>query len=108
MAPHKTPKNKKQQNVLTSNANGGSPATSPVSEMVPDRPPMASQPSEIYEKAQEDEREVLRAIYMDDYEESEAKGAWSVSISKISSTDHMARNHPDGHDSTHPEITDTK
>jgi translation initiation factor 2-alpha kinase 4 len=81
MAPHKTPKNKKQQqNVLTSKANGGSPTTSPVSEMVPDRPPLSSQPSETYEKAQEDEREVLKAIYMDDYEESEAKGAWSVSV----------------------------
>jgi translation initiation factor 2-alpha kinase 4 len=29
--------------------------------------------------AQEDEREALKAIFMDDYEESEAKGAWSVS-----------------------------
>jgi translation initiation factor 2-alpha kinase 4 len=40
---------------------------------------MVSQTSETYEKAQEDEREVLKAVFMDDYEESEAKGAWSVS-----------------------------
>jgi translation initiation factor 2-alpha kinase 4 len=43
---------------------------------------MDSQPSETYEKAQEDEREVLKAIFMDDYEESEATGAWSVSTSQ--------------------------
>ena len=80
MAPHKTPRNKKhQQNVFTPNGNHGSGPTSPVEEMLPVRPPMVSQPSESYEKAQEDEREVLKAIFMDDYEESEAKGAWSVS-----------------------------
>lgn len=43
------------------------------------RPHLVSQSSETYEQAQEDEREVLKAIFMDDYEESEAKGAWSVS-----------------------------
>jgi translation initiation factor 2-alpha kinase 4 len=79
MAPHKTPRNKKQQNVLTGYTNGGSPATSPTKEALPIRYPMASQPTETYEKAQEDEREVLKAIFMDDYEESEATGAWSVS-----------------------------
>ena len=51
-------------------------ATSPIGEA---RPPLVSQPSETYEKAQEDEREVLKAVFMDDYEESEARGAWSVS-----------------------------
>ena len=82
MAPHRTPRNKsKQQNVLTSKTNGGSPATSPVTEALPIQPRMDSQPSETYEKAQEDEREVLKAIFMDDYEESEATGAWSVSVS---------------------------
>jgi hypothetical protein len=71
MAPHKTPQTKKQQqNVLTSHANGGSPATSPIAETLPGHPAMA---------AQEDEREALKAIFMDDYEESEARGAWSVS-----------------------------
>jgi translation initiation factor 2-alpha kinase 4 len=80
MAPHKTPKTKKQQNVLTAYQNGASPATSPTKEKLPFRPPMVSQPTETYEKVQEDEREVLKAIFMDDYEESEAKGAWSVSI----------------------------
>lgn len=50
--------------------------TSPLGES---RPPMVSHTSETYEKAQEDEREVLKAVFMDDYEESEAKGAWSVS-----------------------------
>jgi translation initiation factor 2-alpha kinase 4 len=48
---------------------------------------MVSQPSETYEKAQEDEREVLKAVFMDDYEESEATGAWSVSRRKIRKQD---------------------
>lgn len=79
MAPHKTPRNKKhQQNVSTPNWNDGTEATSPLQDMQPGRPPMVSQPSETYEKAQEDEREVLKAIFMEDYEESEATGAWSV------------------------------
>jgi hypothetical protein len=81
MAPHKTPQNKKQQqNVLTSHANGGSPATSPIAETLPGHPAMASQAAEA---AQEDEREALKAIFMDDYEESEARGAWSVSSWQI-------------------------
>ena len=67
MAPHKTPKNSKVQQ-----------HASPVDDTV--RPPMVSQPSETYEKAQEDEREVLKAVFMDDYEESAATGAWSVSF----------------------------
>ncbi|KAH3904164.1 non-specific serine/threonine protein kinase [Parastagonospora nodorum] len=84
MAPHRTPRSKsKQQNVLTSNTNGGSPATSPVTETLPIRPRMDSQPSETYEKAQEDEREVLKAIFMDDYEESEATGAWSKTTDRV-------------------------
>jgi translation initiation factor 2-alpha kinase 4 len=88
MAPHRTTKSKKQQqNVLTSNTNGGSPITSPVTEILPNRPRMESQPSETYEKVQEDEREVLKAIFMDDYEESEAKGAWSVSTSQLWATE---------------------
>jgi translation initiation factor 2-alpha kinase 4 len=82
MAPHKTPKNKRlQQNVLTRQGNGVSPATSPIKETLPSRLPTASQHVETYEKAQEDEREVLKAVFMDDYEESEATGAWSVSCS---------------------------
>lgn len=94
MAPHKTPKAKKQQHVLTGHTNGASPATSPTQESLPIRSPMGAPPTETYEKAQEDEREVLKAIYMDDYEESEATGAWSVSkyiffvtISRTSSRD---------------------
>ena len=81
MAPQKTARNKKQQhNISTQNGNHGNGTTSPVEETLPIRPHMVSQPSETYEKAQEDEREVLKAIFMDDYEESEAKGAWSVSF----------------------------
>ena len=43
------------------------------------RPSLVSQPSETYEAAQEDEREVLKAIFMEDYEESEPKKAWGKS-----------------------------
>lgn len=48
-------------------------------ESAPERPPLVSQPSDALEAAQEDEREVLKAIFMEDYEEVEATGAWSVS-----------------------------
>lgn len=50
----------------------------PTEENQPGGLPVASQPSDALAKAQEDEREVLKAIFMDDYEEIEAKGAWSV------------------------------
>lgn len=43
------------------------------------RPSLVTQSTETYEEAQENEREVLQAVFMDDYEESEATGAWSVS-----------------------------
>jgi hypothetical protein len=73
MAPHKTLKKTIQQDA--SSAGEGV------------RPPMVSHPSETYEKAQEDEREVLKAVFMDDYEESEATGAWSVSRRKCRKQD---------------------
>jgi translation initiation factor 2-alpha kinase 4 len=79
MAPHKTPKNKKPQQHAFASHNGGLPATSPTRESLPVRPSMVSQSTETYEEAQENEREVLKAVFMDDYEESEATGAWSVS-----------------------------
>ncbi|KAF1850933.1 kinase-like protein [Cucurbitaria berberidis CBS 394.84] len=87
MAPHKTPRNKKHQhNLSTPNGNYGNYSigtASPTEERLPVRPRMVSQPSETYEKAQEDEREVLKAIFMDDYEESEAKGAWSKTTDRV-------------------------
>lgn len=74
MAPHKTPRNKKHhQNVFAANGNSAMGAASPIEDLSP------GGHSETYEKAQEDEREVLKAIFMDDYKEVEAKGAWSVS-----------------------------
>ncbi|KAF3035937.1 hypothetical protein E8E12_005237 [Didymella heteroderae] len=76
MAPHKTPRNKKQQNVFPPNGNNGAGPKSPAQESLPMRPFLVSQPSETYEAAQEDEREVLKAIFMEDYEESEPKQAW--------------------------------
>jgi translation initiation factor 2-alpha kinase 4 len=50
----------------------------PAKENRPGRSPTVSQPADIYAKAQDDEREVLKAIYMEDFEEVEATGAWSV------------------------------
>ncbi|KAF3046185.1 hypothetical protein E8E11_006388 [Didymella keratinophila] len=76
MAPHKTPRNKKQQNVFSPNGNNGAGPKSPTQESLPMRPSLVSQPSETYEAAQEDEREVLKAIFMEDYEETEPKQAW--------------------------------
>jgi hypothetical protein len=40
---------------------------------------MAQPPNDLA-KVQEDERDVLKAIFMDDYEEIEAKSAWSVCL----------------------------
>ena len=100
MAPHKTPKIKKQQQHAFTSPNGSSPATSPIHESLPVRPSMVSQPSETYEKAQEDEREVLKAIFMDDYEESEATGAWSVSDLRLVITFSLIRNLSTVDDST--------
>lgn len=83
MAPLKTPRKKQQYHASTPNRKDGTGPTSPVHETLPERPQLVSQPSETYEKAQEDEREVLKAIYMDDYEESEAKGAWSKTTDRV-------------------------
>lgn len=47
------------------------------------RPSLVSIPTDGYAKAQEDELEVLKAIYMEDFEEVEAKGAWSVRDSML-------------------------
>ena len=79
MAPHKTPRIKKQQNVFSPNGANGAGPKSPTKEMPPMRPSLVSQPSETYEAAQEDEREVLKAVFMEDYEESEPKKAWGKS-----------------------------
>jgi translation initiation factor 2-alpha kinase 4 len=77
MAPLRTPKNKKQtHDASMPMRDDGMGPTSPFGDS---RPPLLSQTSETYEKAQEDEREVLKAVFMDDFVESEAKGAWSVS-----------------------------
>ncbi|KAF1839024.1 Serine/threonine-protein kinase [Decorospora gaudefroyi] len=83
MAPHKTPKNRHpQQNASSPRGSDGMGATSPVTES-PGRPPLVSQLSETYEKTQEDEREVLKAVFMNDYEESEARGAWSKTTDRV-------------------------
>lgn len=82
MAPHRTPRNKKQQNVFSPNGTKAAGPISPTQETLPVRPALVSQPSETYEAAQEDEREVLKAIFMDDYQESKAKEAWGKSTDR--------------------------
>ena len=73
MAPPKTPRNQTQFNSDVPTPYGMSPT--------PGRPAQDGaivQPSEALAQIQEDEREVLKAIFMDDYEETEAKGSWGV------------------------------
>lgn len=53
-----------------------------------ERPPLVTQPTDGYSEAQDEEREVLKAIYMDDFKEVEAKGAWSVCYPHIFSELH--------------------
>ncbi|KAF2678985.1 kinase-like protein [Lentithecium fluviatile CBS 122367] len=82
MAPPKTPRNRKQSDVYTPQSMA--PATGkPAKENQPGGVPVASQPSDALAKVQEDEREVLKAIFMDDYEEVEAKGAWSKTTDRV-------------------------
>lgn len=73
MAPPKTPRNKTFSDVHTPHSMAptpGQPAPESGSAQLP----------EALAQIQEDEREVLKAIYMDDYEEAEAKGSWGVCI----------------------------
>lgn len=84
MAPHKTPRKKKnQQNALTPKDHDGVDPFHAVEDVLPMRSSSDVQHAETYEKAQEDEREVLKAIFMDDYVESEATGAWSKTTDRV-------------------------
>ncbi|KAJ4353741.1 eukaryotic translation initiation factor 2-alpha kinase [Didymosphaeria variabile] len=76
MAPPKTPRTKSQSDVSTpySMAPTAGRSASDV---------QAAQPSEALSQAQEDEREVLKAIFMDDYQEVEAKGSWGKTTDRV-------------------------
>ena len=77
MAPPKTPRNRKHSDGFT--LQPATPGNGNVSQdSGPVSPAMAPQLSDTLARVQEDEREVLKAIFMDDYEEVETKGAWSV------------------------------
>jgi len=80
MAPPKSPWNK----IVTSTppAQNAFPSMGKSSANEDDSRTLASpvQASETYAKAQDDEIEVLQAIYMEDFEDIELKGAWSVSV----------------------------
>ncbi|ORY09929.1 kinase-like protein [Clohesyomyces aquaticus] len=81
MAPPKTAWNKILTNASTQknapDTMGKPPAKSPAKENKPGKLPPPFDPGDTHEKAQEDEVEVLKAIFMEDFEEVEAKGAWS-------------------------------
>lgn len=82
MAPPKTPRNKKQFDAVTPQSMA--PNTGHYANHIqPESPTAASDPSGALAKVQEDEREVLKAIFMDDYEEVEAKGAWSKTTDRM-------------------------
>ncbi|CAI6333285.1 unnamed protein product [Periconia digitata] len=81
MAP-KTPRNKNKFDVSTPQSLA--PATGHHADQIQiEAFSTASHPSDALAKIQEDEREVLKAIFMDDYEEVEAKGAWSKTTDRI-------------------------
>jgi translation initiation factor 2-alpha kinase 4 len=71
MAPPKTPRSKSHSDAYT--PHNMAPTSGRPADNV-----QAAQPSEALAQAQEDEREVLKAIFMGDYQEAEAKGSWGV------------------------------
>ncbi|KAF2474345.1 kinase-like protein [Lindgomyces ingoldianus] len=81
MAPPKTAWNKIVTNAPSqknsSDALGKSPAKSLAKENKPGKQPALSQHVDNNEQAQEDEVEVLKAVFMEDFEEVEVRGAWS-------------------------------
>ncbi|KAF2263828.1 kinase-like protein [Lojkania enalia] len=77
MAPAKTPRKKNHPNVSTRQNVPSSFGTLPAQESPLAHPPLSLLPVDTYAEAQEDEREALKAIFMEDFEEVEAKGAWS-------------------------------
>ncbi|KAF2795299.1 Serine/threonine-protein kinase [Melanomma pulvis-pyrius CBS 109.77] len=83
MAPPKTPRKKNIPNATTPQTIDCAMANSSAKENQPGRTPMVSQPADAYAKAQDDEREVLKAIFMEDFEEAEAKGAWSKTTDRV-------------------------
>ncbi|OCK81767.1 kinase-like protein [Lepidopterella palustris CBS 459.81] len=77
MAPPKSPWNKIVTNVQPSPDAFPTMGKSPAKENKLAKPAPMSQTSDTYAKAQDDEIEVLKAIFMEDFEDIELKGAWS-------------------------------
>jgi hypothetical protein len=80
MAPPKSPWNKLVPNSQVPHHGSPTPQRTSATEDKSQEPLPAAAVNESLEQAQQDELEVLKAIYMDDFEEVETKGAWSVSI----------------------------
>ncbi|KAF2750068.1 kinase-like protein [Sporormia fimetaria CBS 119925] len=84
MAPPKTPARKNNvANVSTPQAIPTPTGLKVPPGKWPAKPPPVLSPTDGYAQAQEDELEVLKAIYMDDFEEVEAKGAWSKTTDRV-------------------------
>ncbi|KAF2272310.1 kinase-like protein [Westerdykella ornata] len=84
MAPPKTPARKKNAtNVSTPQATHAPMGRPPPRDQPSARTPLIAMPTDTYAKAQEEELEVLKAIYMDDFEEVEAKGAWHKTTDRV-------------------------
>jgi len=90
MAPPKAARKKNIQNGSAPQDLEFAMGAPSIKEDHPGEPALVSQPADVYARAQEDEREVLRAIFMEDFEEIEAKGAWSVSIILRTTINHKA------------------
>ena len=78
MAPPKSPWSKIAAAKSTPQNDLASRAKPSAKEAKPGNAVPTAMAADTYSAAQTDEIEALKAIYMDDFEEVEAKGAWSV------------------------------
>ncbi|EKG16178.1 hypothetical protein MPH_06615 [Macrophomina phaseolina MS6] len=98
MAPTKSPRKKIVNPRTPTKANGAptlraSPATGP--DFLDPAAPASSPAMANYAQAQADEIEALKAIYMDDYEDVEIKGAWSKTSDRAFRLSLKASSNPD-------------
>ncbi|KAF2184716.1 kinase-like protein [Zopfia rhizophila CBS 207.26] len=83
MAPPKSPWKKVVTNVSTPQNAPATMGKPPAKENKQGKPAPPAQLTETYQEAQENEIEALKAIYMEDFEEVEAKGAWSKTTDRV-------------------------
>lgn len=98
MAPTKSPWKKIVTPKTPTKANGASPLRASPTKGPPPGDPATTTPSAAmanYAQAQADEIEALKAIYMDDYEDVETKGAWSKTSDRAFKLSLKASSNPD-------------